>query len=45
MRAWYALASLLEKRGRFSQAREWFEAVESADPDLTDADERLKRLN
>jgi tetratricopeptide (TPR) repeat protein len=44
LRAWYALANLLEKRGRFSQAREWFEAVSSADPDLTDADERLKRL-
>jgi tetratricopeptide (TPR) repeat protein len=44
MRAWYALANLLEQRGRFSQAREWFEAVASADPELTDADERLKRL-
>ena len=45
MRAWYALASLLEKKGRFSQAKEWFEAVASADPDLTDADERLKKLS
>ena len=44
LRAWYFLGSLLEKRGRFSQAREWFEAVVSADPDLTDAAERLKRL-
>lgn len=44
IRAWYALANLLEKRGRFSQAREWFEAVASADPDATDAEERLKRL-
>jgi len=45
MRAWYALANLLEKKGRFSQAREWFEGVASGDPELTDADERLKRLS
>jgi tetratricopeptide (TPR) repeat protein len=44
LRAWYVLAGLLEKRGRFSQAREWFEAVASADAELTDAPERLKRL-
>jgi tetratricopeptide (TPR) repeat protein len=44
LRAWYALANLLEKKGRFSQAREWFESVESADSDLTDATDRLRRL-
>ena len=44
LRAWYVLGDLLERRGRFTQAREWFEAVSSADPDLTDAQDRLKRL-
>jgi len=44
LRAWYALANLLEKHGRFSQAREWFEGVAAGDPELTDAAERLKRL-
>lgn len=45
MRAWYALADLLERRGRFTQAREYFEAVAAADPDLTDAPERAARLS
>jgi tetratricopeptide (TPR) repeat protein len=40
LRAWYALGDLLEKRGRFTQAREWFGAVAAADPELTDASER-----
>ena len=44
LRAWYVLGDLLEKRGRFTQAREWFEAVNGADPDMTDAGERLARL-
>lgn len=44
LRAWYALADLLQRRGRFTQAREWFEAVASADPELTDATERLAHL-
>jgi tetratricopeptide (TPR) repeat protein len=44
LRAWYALADLLERRGRFTQAREWFEAVAAADPELTDAPDRLARL-
>ncbi len=44
LRAWYVLGDLLERRGRFTQAREWFEAVQSADPELTDAGERLKSL-
>ena len=44
LRAWYVLGDLLEKRGRFTQAREWFEAVVGADPELTDAGERLARL-
>jgi tetratricopeptide (TPR) repeat protein len=44
LRAWYVLGDLLERRGRFTQAREWFEAVASADPELTDAPERVERL-
>jgi tetratricopeptide (TPR) repeat protein len=44
LRAWYALADLLERRGRFTQAREWFEAVAAADAELTDAPERAKKL-
>ena len=44
LRAWYVLADLLERKGRFTQAREWFEAVEAADPEMTDAPDRLKRL-
>lgn len=45
LRAWYALADLLERKGRFTQAREWFEAVAAADAELTDAPERAKRLS
>jgi tetratricopeptide (TPR) repeat protein len=45
MRAWYALADLLERRGRFTHAREYFEAVAAADADLTDAPERAARLS
>ena len=44
VRAWYVLADLLERKGRFSRAREYFEAVAAADPELTDAPERLERL-
>ncbi len=44
LRAWYALADLLEKRGRFTQAREWFEAVAAADPEATDAPQRAGRM-
>jgi tetratricopeptide (TPR) repeat protein len=44
MRAWYMLGDLSEKRGRFTQARSWFEAVEAADPDATDAPHRARRL-
>jgi tetratricopeptide (TPR) repeat protein len=44
LRAWYVLADLLERRGRFTQARTWFEAVAAADPELTDAQERADRL-
>lgn len=44
LRAWYALGDLLERRGRFTQARDWFEAVAAADPELTDAPERAVRL-
>jgi tetratricopeptide (TPR) repeat protein len=45
LRAWYALADLLERKGRFTQAREWFEAVVAADAEMTDAPERLKKLS
>jgi tetratricopeptide (TPR) repeat protein len=44
LRAWYVLADLLERRGRFTQARTWFEAVAAADPELTDAQDRADRL-
>lgn len=44
VRAWYMLGDLLERQGRFTQAREWFEAVDAADPDATDASERAARL-
>ena len=44
LRAWYVLADLLERRGRFTQARTWFEAVASTDPELTDARARADRL-
>ncbi len=44
VRAWYMLGDLLARKGRFTQAREWFEAVASADPDATDAPERLAKL-
>jgi tetratricopeptide (TPR) repeat protein len=44
LRAWYALGDLLERRGRFTQAREWFDSVQAADPELTDAPERARRL-
>ena len=44
LRAWYVLGDLLERKGRFTQARQWFEAVVSANAELTDAPERLRRL-
>ena len=44
LRAWYVLADLLERSGRFTQARNWFEAVNGAGPELTDAGERLEKL-
>jgi tetratricopeptide (TPR) repeat protein len=44
LRAWYALADLLERRGRYTQARELFEAVAAADSELTDAPARARRL-
>lgn len=44
LRAWYALADLLERKGRFTQARDLFQAVAAADVDLTDASERVRRL-
>lgn len=45
LRAWYLLGHLLETKGRFTQARGWFEAVAAADPELTDAPERARRLS
>lgn len=44
IRAWYVLADLLERRGRFTQALEWFDAVTAADAEMTDAPERAQRL-
>lgn len=44
LRAWYFLGDLLERKGRFTQAREWFDAVATADPELTDATDRARKL-
>ncbi len=44
LRVWYMLGDLLVRKGRFTQAREWFEAVASADPEMTDASERVEKL-
>jgi tetratricopeptide (TPR) repeat protein len=44
VRAWYMLGDLCEKRGRFTQARTWFDAVTAADPEATDAPQRAGRL-
>lgn len=44
LRTWYVLADLLEKRGRYTQAKELFDAVTGADADITDAPERAARL-
>ena len=44
LRAWYVLGDLLERTGRFTQARRFFDAVATSDPGLTDAPERMKRL-
>lgn len=44
VRAWYTLADLLQRKGRFTQAREWFEAADAADPELTDAGDRALQL-
>ena len=45
LRVWYALADLLERKGRFTQAREWFEAVDAADSEATDAGERAEKIS
>lgn len=44
LRTWYVLADLLEKRGRYTHAKELFDAVAGADADITDAPERAARL-
>jgi tetratricopeptide (TPR) repeat protein len=44
LRAWYVLGDLLERKGRFTQARTWFTAVAASDPELTDAQDRADRL-
>ena len=44
LRTWYLLGHLLETKGRFTQAGNWFDAVAAADPELTDAPERARRL-
>ncbi len=36
IRAWYVLGDLLERKGKFTQAKRWFDAVTAADPGLTD---------
>ena len=44
MRVWYVLGDLLQRKGRFTQAREWFEAADAAGGDTTDAGERAEAL-
>jgi tetratricopeptide (TPR) repeat protein len=44
LRAWYVLGDLLQRKGKFTQAREMFDAVSAADPELTDAPERAAKL-
>ena len=44
LRAWYVLGDLLERRGRFTQSLNYFEAVAAADAESTDAPERARRL-
>jgi tetratricopeptide (TPR) repeat protein len=44
LRVWYVLGDLLERMGRFSQAKRWFESVAAADADLTDAPARAAKL-
>jgi tetratricopeptide (TPR) repeat protein len=44
LRAWYVLGDLLQRKGRFSQARSWFEAVAAADAESTDAPARAAHL-
>jgi tetratricopeptide (TPR) repeat protein len=43
LRAWYVLGDLLERRGRFTLALNFFEAVSAADAESTDAPERARR--
>lgn len=45
VRQWYALADLYERAGELVRARELFEAVADADPDLSDARGRLAALS
>ncbi len=44
LRQWYALADLYERSGDLPRAREWFQKVVAADPELSDAAERLAAL-
>lgn len=44
LRAWYMLGDLLERRGRFTQARGWFERIAAVDPEITDAPQRAAKL-
>ena len=44
LRVWYVLGDLLERKGRFTQAHDYFSAVAAADAELTDAPERAARL-
>lgn len=45
IRAWYVMGDLLQRKGRFTQARKWFQAVLGAEPELTDAEDRLRQLS
>jgi tetratricopeptide (TPR) repeat protein len=45
LRLWYALADLYERAGETQRARQLFERVVQADPELADAAERLQALS
>ena len=44
LRAWYVHGDLLERRGRFTQAAAYFDAVANSDPELADAGARAAHL-
>jgi Flp pilus assembly protein TadD len=43
-RMWYLAGDLHERLGEFDQARDYFEAIRSVEPDFLDVEERLEAL-